>query len=125
MKAMETQENKYGKSLLNPIKINGVSESINFINSLVTDDEKPFLYHRLRSTMVGDSKPIDCYEIMNAKGETDYLFIDVYATKSKSEAPEGYLCKPNKLAPTVIKGFGIMRTTGVNVKVRKFPEDLF
>jgi hypothetical protein len=32
---------------------------------------------------------------------------------------------PNKIAPTVIKGFGIMRTTGVNTKLRKFPEDLF
>ena len=122
---MKTEELKYGKSPFNPIKINGVAESINFINSLVTNDKKPFLYHRLRSTMLGDSKPIDCYEIMNAKKEKDYFFIDAYAIQTNSEAPEGYLCLPNKIAPEVIKGFGIMRTTGVNTKLRKFPEDLF
>ena len=75
--------------------------------------------------MLGDSKPIDCYEIMNAKKEKDYFFIDAYAIQTNSEAPEGYLCLPNKIAPEVIKGFGIMRTTGVNTKLRKFPEDLF
>ena len=48
IKFMKTEEQKYGKSPFNPIKINGVAESINFINSLVTNDKKPFLYQRLR-----------------------------------------------------------------------------
>lgn len=122
---MNQLENTYGKSIDNPIKINGIPESIEFLNSLVTDDFKPFLYHRLGSTFFGDSKPIDYYEIMKSGEIREILFIDTYSKITVLEIPAGYLCNSPKIIPTVIMGFGIIKTKGENYRLRKFPEDLF
>ncbi len=122
---MKTEEQKYGKSPINPIKIKGVEASIEFMNLLITEDEKPFLYHRLRSTSINDSKPIDCYEILKSNDEKDYVFIDTYSTHEKSKPPEGYKIKIKKIMPAVISGFMVIETIGVNYKLRKFPDELF
>ena len=122
---MNQLENNYGKSIDNPIKINGIPQSIEFLNSLVTDDFKPFLYHRLGSTFIGDSKPIDYYEIMKSGEIREILFIDTYSKITVPEIPAGYLYNSPKIIPTVIKVFGIIKTKGENFKLRKFPEDLF
>ena len=71
---MKLAEKRYGKSGLNPIKTTGVRESIALINLLITEYEQPFLFHRLKSTSVKDSKPIDCYEILKGDGVYWYLF---------------------------------------------------
>lgn len=122
---MKIEEQKYGKSPLNPIKIKGVEASIEFLNLLITEDEKPFLYHRLRSISVNDSKPIDCYEILKPNDEKDYVFIDTYSIHEKSKPPEGYKIKTKKIMPAVISGFMVIETIGVNYKLRKFPDELF
>jgi hypothetical protein len=49
-----TEEDRYRKSILDPIKIKGVRVYIAFMNLLITEDEKPFLFHRLKSTSVKD-----------------------------------------------------------------------
>jgi len=122
---MKIEEEKNGKSPFNHIKIKGVKESIEFMNLLITEDEKPFLYHRLSSTSVNDSKPIDCYEILRPNDEKDYVFIDTYSTHKKSEPPEGYKFKTKKIMPAIINRHMVIETTGVNYKLRKFPDELF
>jgi hypothetical protein len=122
---IKIDDEKYGKSPFNPIRIKGIKESIEFINLLVTEEDEPFLYHRLRSISVDDSKPIDCYEILKPRNEKDYLFIDSYSIHENSTPPEGYLFKTKKTIPTVISGFFVTNTLGVNYKLRKFPDELF
>lgn len=122
---IKTEEDRYGKSILNPIKIKGVRASIAFMNLLITEDEKPFLFHRLKLTYVNDSKPIDCYEILKPNGEKEMVFIDIYCTQNKSLPPIGYKIKRKKITPAVINGFLVMETTGVNYKLIKFPDELF
>jgi hypothetical protein len=119
-----TEEDRYGKSILNPIKIKGVRASIAFMNLLITEDEQPFLFHLLKSTSINDSKPIDCYEILNPNGEKEMLFIDIYCTQNKTLPPVGYKFK-KIIMPAVISGFVVIKTTGVNYKLRKFPDELF
>ena len=125
IKFMKTEEQKYGKSPLNPIKIKGVEASIEYMNLLITKDDKPFLFHRIRSTSGNDSKPIDCYEILKPNDEKDYVYIDTYSTHKKSEPPEGYKFKTKKIMPAVINRHMVIETTGVNYKLRKFPDELF
>jgi hypothetical protein len=122
---MKTEDQKYGKSTLNPIKIKGVRESIAFMNLLITEYEKPFLYHRLRSTSVNDSKPIDCYEILKPNDEKDYVFINAYSTRKTSLPPAGYKFKTKKIMPAIINGFVVIETTGVNYRLKQFPDELF
>ena len=122
---MKKEEQKYGKSLFTPIKIKGVKESIEFMNLLITENDTPFLFHRLKSTSVNDSKPIDCYEILNPKGGLDYVFIDTYSTHKKSKPPAGFKFKTKKIMPAFISGFMVAETTELNYKSRKFPDELF
>jgi hypothetical protein len=122
---MKTEDQKYGKSTLNPIKIKGVRESIAFMNLLITEDEKPFLFHRIKSTAVNNSKPIDCYEILKPNDAKDYVFINAYSTHKKSMPPEGYKFKTKKIMPAIINGFVVIETTGVNYRLRQFPDELF
>lgn len=122
---MTIEKYKYGKSPFNPIKIKGIKSSIAFLNLLITEYDIPFLFHRLRSTSVNNSKPIDCYEIMNPNGEKDELFIDTYSTRKKSLPPAGYKFKTKKIMPAIINGFVVIETTGVNYKLKQFPDELF
>lgn len=115
---------KYGKSPFNPVNVNGIEASLIFLNSMITSDNKPFLYHRIHTTSVRNSKPIDCYEIYKGEMETDVLFFNTYSLINDLALPEGYKMTSNDAIPMVIKGHKIITTIGVNHKLRQFPDDL-
>jgi hypothetical protein len=121
---MKSIEQNYAKTALNPIKVKSIQDAVAFLNSLVTDDGKPFLYHRIHTTSVGRSKPIDCYEILKAGGEKENLFIDIYNGESFYEIPNGYVQKAEMLVPIVYGKKLIMQSMGVNYRLNNFPEDL-
>ena len=118
------EEQKFGKSPFNPIRTNGVNESLLYLNSLTTDDNKVILYHRFHTTSIGKSKPIDCYEIFRVGGYKEYLFIDVYANENSNKMPEGYAKAKGIVQPIMNRGIHIFNTISVNYKLRKFPDDL-
>lgn len=119
-----TEEHKYGKSPFNPVRVHGIEAALVFINSILTEDNKPFVYHRIHTTSVSESKPIDCYEILKEGYVTDILYFDSYADKTSNEMPEGYCKNLGFVQPILIKGKVIKETTGVNYKLREFPNDL-
>jgi hypothetical protein len=121
---MINSEHKYGKSPVNPIRMSSVNESILFLNSLVTIDNKPILYHRVHTTSTLKSKPIDCYEVFKVGGSKEIFFVDVHASETSDEVPEGYLKNTEIIIPTLYKGCIICKTIGVNFKLSNFPDDL-
>ncbi len=121
---MENFEQNYAKTALNPIKVKSIQDTIEFLNSLVTDDGKPFFFQRIHTTSVGKSKPIDCYEILKANGEKEILYINIYNRESIYEIPKGYLKKTDILVPILHGKKLIEQSLGVNYKLKNFPEDL-
>jgi hypothetical protein len=121
---MMKEEKKYGKTPSNPILMTSIKDSILFLNSLVTEERKPILYHRLYSTIIGKSKPIDCYEIFKEGGKLEILYINPYAYTNCAEIPEGYLKTTGINYPLLYKKASIFKTIGVNHRLRKFPDDL-
>ncbi len=115
---------KYGKSPFNPIRMISVKESLLFLNSLITEENEPILYHRVHTTFIGKSKPIDCYEIFKEGGYKEILFIDVYAIKNSEEIPEGYTKNKKRINPMLYNGSTILNTLGVNFKLSNFPDEL-
>jgi hypothetical protein len=121
---MESIEHNYAKTAFNPVKVKSIQDALKFLNSLVTDDGKPFFYHRIHTTLVGKSKPIDCYEILKANGEKENLFINIYNRESIYEIPNGYVKKAEMLVPFVYRKKLIMQSIGVNYRLKNCPEDL-
>lgn len=121
---MTNMDNKYGKSPFNPIQKNSVKESLLFLNSLLSMDNKPILFHRVHTTCIGKSKPIDCYEIFKEGGFKEILFIEVYEDKNSEELPEGYIKVNEKIEPMLYNGSTILNTIGVNFKLSNFPDEL-
>jgi len=117
-------ENKYGKTPFNPIRMTGIYESLMFLNSLTFSNNKPIFYHRIHTTSIGKSKPIDCYEIFKQGEFKEILFIDTYANEKSEEIPEGYLRNTEIIKTAQFKNSCISRTVGVNYKLRKFPDKL-
>lgn len=118
------EEHKYGKSPFNPVRVQGIETALVFLNSILTEVNKPFVYHRIHTTSVSESKPIDCYEILKEGKVSERLYINSYADKTSNEMPEGY-CKNLGYAQTILIGVKVINeTTGVNYKLREFPNDL-
>ena len=78
-------------------------------------DNKPILFHRVHTTCIGKSKPIDCYEIFKEGGFKEILFIEVYEDKNSEELPEGYIKVNEKIEPMLYNGSTILNTIGVMV----------
>jgi hypothetical protein len=121
---MKHSLNEYGKTPLNPIRVSGIQASIDFLDSLVTEDEKPFLYHRVHTTSIGNSKPIDCYEILKADNSAEILLIDTYCPDYEPEIPSGYIRNSSMNCCAIFEGVKVSKTTGVNYKLRNFPSEL-
>ncbi len=116
--------NLFGKSPQNPVKTKGIEESILYLNSLLTEDLRPILYHRIRSGIRKDSKPIDCYEVMKNGELIDYIFIDTYASENSVQVPDGYIFYTGNRRSMNIKGIEVTSSIGVNYRVKAFPEAL-
>lgn len=115
---------EYGKSPFNPIKVIGVEASLSLLNSMLTDKNKPFLYHRIHTTTVGNSKPIDCYEIYKGDCVNEVLFFYAYSNMNDTEMPKGYKINSGNVEPLQLEDCEIISTVGVNYKLKRFPDDI-
>ena len=118
------EEVNFGKSPKNPIKVKGIDGALIYLHSLLTDDNKPFLFHRIRSMIFKDRKPIDCYEIIKSNHIIDYLFIDIYSGENSNSVPIGYVMHTQKANSIVINGIEVNNTIGVNYRIKNFPNAL-
>jgi hypothetical protein len=114
----------FGKSPQNPIKAKGIEASLLYLHSLLTEDFRPILFHRIRSSIWKGSKPIDCYEVMKSSELIDYIFIDTYATENSAQVPDGYIFYSGKRSSMFIKGIEVSSSIGVNYRLKLFPEAL-
>jgi hypothetical protein len=83
-------EANYGKCIENPILLKNISDSILFMNSLVSASGSCIIYHRKGSSKFEDSKPIDCYEVMTTDNKYDTFYINSYNKTNVLIPPMGY-----------------------------------
>ncbi len=81
----------YGKCPENPILLKNISDSILFMNSLITASGSCIIYHRIKASKFGGAKIIDCYEIMTTNNEYDTFYINTYNPTNILIPPKGYL----------------------------------
>ncbi len=86
-----SNQNTYGHTPENPILVNGIDNSLNYLKNLVTEKGHHILFHRFGSISVGKGKPIDRYELITGDGIYDDLYISIYNEKNKFIPPQGYL----------------------------------
>ena len=84
-------EDDYGKCPENPILLKNISDSILFMNSLITASGSCIIYHRIKASKFGGAKIIDCYEIMTTNNEYDTFYINTYNPLNILIPPNGYL----------------------------------
>ena len=84
-------EDDYGKCPENPILLKNISDSILFMNSLITASGSCIIYHRIKASKFGGAKIIDCYEIMTTNNEYDTFYINTYNPTNILIPPKGYL----------------------------------
>ena len=84
-------ENEYGKCPENPILLKNISDSILFMDSLITASGSCIIYHRIKASKFGGAKIIDCYEIMTTNNEYDTFYINTYNPLNILIPPNGYL----------------------------------
>lgn len=76
---------EFGRSLSNPIPVNGPIGEIKYLNRLRTTDGG-LLFHRL-----GSSNTFDIYEVVSQGGKFwDILYFDMYHPCRSTEIPKGY-----------------------------------
>ena len=84
-------EDTYGKCPENPILLKNISDSILFMDGLISASGSCIIYHRKGSSKFGGSKPIDCYEVMTTSNEYDTFYINTYNPTNVLIPPKGYL----------------------------------
>lgn len=101
---------EFGRTITNPIPVNGpIGEAI-YLSSLVTLDGQPILFHRL-----GSHADIDIYETLSADGKQwDVLFFSFYHPRKSHKSPQGYKISKDRLA----------NLNGTNRRIADFPKGL-
>jgi hypothetical protein len=75
----------------NPIQVDSIRNSLNYLNNLVTEDGYNIIYHRLGS--IRESKILDHYQAVDTNGRYHELYIDPYADEMMRVPPTGFLFK--------------------------------
>jgi hypothetical protein len=88
---MSSTQTSYGHTIENPILVNDIQTSMDYLRNLVTDKGFHILFHRYSSISTGKGKPIDRYELITGDGRYDDLYISVYNEENKFIPPQGYL----------------------------------
>jgi hypothetical protein len=138
----------YGKSKSNPILLNSIQSSLEYISSLVTREKGLHLIaHRIGSVSSSSiKKPIDKYEVYRTDGLIDKIFISVYAKTNILIPPNGYLFESNiignkkiadefiytenynndesiELDPIILENH-LMSSIVINMRYKNFPKDM-
>jgi hypothetical protein len=71
----------------NPIQVDSIRNSLNYLNNLVTEDGYNIIYHRLGS--IRESKILDHYQAVDTNGRYHELYIDPYADEMMRVPPNG------------------------------------
>lgn len=79
----------YGRSPDNPVLLNSVQLSLEYMNNLVTTEGLHIVYHRLGSSFT--ENPVDHYELLTTDLKYDDIYISIYAENVLLVPPEGYL----------------------------------
>jgi hypothetical protein len=80
----------YGKCIENPVLLKNISDSILFMDSLISASGSCIVYHRKGSSKFEDSRPIDCYEVMTTDNKYDTFYINSYNKTNVLIPPTGY-----------------------------------
>ena len=73
----------------NPIRVDGIRNSLKYLNNLVTEDGYNIIYHRLGS--INDGKILDHYQCVDTGGRYHEFYIDPYADEMMKIPPTGFL----------------------------------
>ena len=73
----------------NPIRVDGIRNSLKYLNNLVTEDGYNIIYHRLGS--INDGKILDHYQAVDTAGRYHEFYIDPYADEMMKIPPTGFL----------------------------------
>jgi len=92
---------EYGRTLTNPIPVNGAIGEIIYLSRLCTDDlKKPVLFHRIGSIGAGNAitrDTVDVYETVSVDGSRwDILYFNFYYAGKSKIAPAGYNIAKNQ-----------------------------
>lgn len=77
---------EFGRSIENPIPVNGPIGEILYLSNLRTDDRTPIMFHR-----IGSKNGVDVFEAVSLDGNVwDILFLHLYHPRKSRRAPSGY-----------------------------------
>jgi hypothetical protein len=100
---------EFGRSLSNPIPVNGPLGSLIYLSSLETLSGKAVAFHR-----IGSRENIDIYHLIDEDGNTDKLLLSMYFPRRSRQLPTGYRARP-----------GVPTIRGTNGVVASFPSGIF
>jgi hypothetical protein len=105
-------EGQFGRSLTNPIPVNGLV-GLGFYLSSLRINRGPVLFHRL-----GSLQRVDCFEVVSADGAAwDVLYLDMYYPRRSRDTPSGY--RRDESEPLMGRFYGTTR------RVEPFPHALY
>ena len=84
-------EGTYAKSPENPILLRNISDSILFMDAIISASGSCIVYHRKGSSKFGGSKLLDCYEVMTTNNEYDTFYINTYNSTNVLIPPKGFV----------------------------------
>jgi len=73
----------------NPIRVDSIRNSLNYLNNLVTEEGYNIIYHRLGS--IHEEKILDHYQAVDTSGKYHEFYIDPYADEMMKIPPTGFL----------------------------------
>ena len=73
----------------NPIRVDSIRNSLNYLNNLVTEEGYNIIYHRLGS--IHEEKILDHYQAVDTNGKYHEFYIDPYADEMMKIPPTGFL----------------------------------
>ena len=73
----------------NPIRVDSIRNSLNYLNNLVTEGGYNIIYHRLGS--IHEEKILDHYQAVDTSGKYHEFYIDPYADEMMKIPPTGFL----------------------------------
>ena len=77
---------EFGRSVQNPIPVNGPIGEILYLSNLRTKDRTPIMFHR-----IGSKNGADAFETVSLDGKVwDILFLHLYHPRKSRRAPTGY-----------------------------------
>lgn len=83
---------EFGRSLQNPIPVNGPIGEMLYLSNLRAPDRTPIMFHR-----IGSKNRADAFETVTLDGRVwDIMFLDLYHPRKSRRAPAGYLIAEGK-----------------------------